>query len=284
MSPTKSAFSCSLLFFTLLIGLPLSARAETVDAQGIEQAVDDLLGQFVNQNGRVDYAALKQDPQALDRAYQLISKVSPDSHKETFANYEARYSYWINAYNVAAMKGVIDHYPITSVRDVKPASLYSLVDGGGFFAALKFRFGSKKMSLYKLERGLIFKRFQDPRLHFALNCASIGCPELPNTAFTAKALEAQLEAETRDFLRSPRNLRIDHASKTIEVSSLFDWYRDHFEDWPAKTGAEPAGSITAFIAPYLKEADQQALLANGSDYQITFIPYDWNLNDQASQN
>lgn len=284
MNPIKDAFSRSFVFLALLIGVPLTINAETADSHTIEQAVDELLKQFVNQTGQVDYTSLKRDPQALEHAYQLISKTSPDSHKDLFASYEARFSYWVNAYNVAAMKGVIDHYPITSVRDVKPTSLYSLFDGGGFFAALKFRFGSKKMSLYKLERGLIFKRFQDPRLHFALNCASIGCPELPNTAFSENTLEDQLEAETRDFLRSPRNLRIDHAKKTIELSSLFDWYRDHFEDWPAKTGAAPAGSITAFIAPYLEEEHQNPLLADGSDYEITFIPYDWNLNDQAIQN
>ena len=274
--------------FATVIAVPLLAllsrsfAGEEPSAKAIEEAVGQLMNQHVDDQGRIDYAALKAAPDALNKAYRLISNTSPDSHPERFPRYEDRFAYWVNAYNVTAIKGVIDHYPIRSVREVKPASLYSLFDGGGFFAAQKFKYGGKKMSLYRLERKLIFKRFPDPRLHFALNCASGGCPLLPRAPFRAEGLDQRLEAETQAFIRNPKKVRLDHETKTLHLSSLFDWYRDHFESWRPGPNAQPAGSITAFVARYLPAADAAKLLE--SDYRIVFEQYDWSLNDVARTN
>ncbi len=239
---------------------------------------DKVLTKYADERGRLDYTALHASPQGLEEAYTYISKVSPDSHPELFLGEAAHFAYWLNAYNIATIHGVVKHYPISSVQDVKKFSAYSLFDGGGFFAAQKFKFGGKRSSLYKLENKIIRKRFKDPRLHFALNCASIGCPQLPQKAFRPEILEAQLERETRKFIRSSEKFQIDHAAKVIRISAIFDWYD---KDFPNPTNAFKEVYLLNYIASYLSDIQKRALeQARQQAYTLEFLEYDWGLNDK----
>ena len=244
--------------------------------------LDRVLTRFVDQRGRVDYTALQQDPDDLERYYAQVAAYSPDSHPALFSDQASQLTYWINAYNGATLKNVLTHYPIAGVADVKaPKILFFLPEKSAFFYLQRLLFGDKAINLYNLEHDIIRKRFAEPRIHFALNCASVGCPRLPQKAFSAANLEAELERETRYFLSEERNFRLDHAQKAIYLSELFSWYEEDFLTWYKQLHPDQPASILAYIRLYLPPA-QKAALAQGADYQIRYTPYDWSLNDQRA--
>ena len=241
---------------------------------------DTFLQANVNPIGLINYAQLKENPEAINAAYQWISTYSPDSHPALFPNENSRFAYWLNAYNVAVIYGVVQHYPIRSVLEVRPLSFYSFFNAGGFFVAKKFKFGSKRISLYKLENKLIRKRFNDPRLHFALNCASSGCPRLPQTSFKASELDQQLYNETREFISNSKHYRIDQIEEEIQISAIFDWYSEDFYT-PETKDSEKNVRLLAYLKTILPE-NAQSLFSKAIErgYTLTFIDYDWSLNDQ----
>lgn len=262
---------------------PADQAATLPDSSFSHRLLDQILHEHVDDFGRVDYAALLARPETLDRYYDLVAAYSPDTHAHLFADEAARFAYWINAYNGAVLKAVIAHYPIASVSDVSGPPLARLLsDQIGFFYFQKLIFGGTRMNLYNLEHEIIRKRFADPRLHFAINCASAGCPRLPRSAFHAASLEDELETETRYFVNEPRNLRVDDDAQVIHVSSIFLWYRDDFVDWMKRTHPQVADPDLLDYARLYLSADTRADLdrAEAAGYEIQAIPYDWNLNDQ----
>ncbi len=222
----------------------------------------------VDAQGLVNYHALVDRPEVINSEYEKVTLKSPDSHPEDFPHEGDRFAYWLNAYNVAAIYGVTKIYPIQSVRDHRVFSFYSLFPGGGFFAAQKFTFGGERYSLYALENRLIRKRFDDPRLHFGLNCASISCPDLARKPFAGRTLDRQLDRLTRRFVNSPKGVQIDEESQEIRISAIFDWYAEDFDFDPI-----------SFIAPYFEDASALRL-AQAQGYRVVYLPYDWSLNAQ----
>ncbi|NKB69920.1 MAG: DUF547 domain-containing protein [Candidatus Latescibacteria bacterium] len=240
---------------------------------------DRLLQRAVDDSGRVDYSALQTQADDLEAYYYLISLYSPDSHPDLFPTPANELAYWINAYNAATLKTVLTHYPIAGVTDVKPPAIFFFFpERSGFFYFQRVILGGEKISLYDLEKDLVLKRYPEPRLHFTLNCASRGCPRLPNRAFTAAELDQQLERETRRFLGEQRNLHIDREAGILRLSSIFEWYESDFTEPLKENRANP--TLIDYIAPYLSSED--AALLQTRDFEIKFIPYDWGLNDQAA--
>ncbi len=245
------------------------------------QRFDLVLRQTVDDKGRVDYQTLKAQPGKIEAYYQLISHYSPDNHPELFPTEHHRLAYWINAYNVAVIKTVLNYYPITGIEQVSPPfPFFFLPDKTGFFVFQRPIFGTVSTSLYYLENSVIRERFAEPRIHFALNCASGGCPRLPDYAFTGEQLEQQLETEARRFFSEPRNFRIDSENKTIYLSSIMDWYENDFIDWYQIQYPEKKATLINYIALYLPENKVKQLQKYASGYNIEFTPYDWSLNDQ----
>ncbi len=240
-----------------------------------------VLQQFVDSNGMVDYTSLHQDIRDLDEYYYLIATYSPDSHPNLFPSEDHKLAYWINAYNATAIKTVLTYYPITSVLDVKqPAVFFFLTDKSGFFFFQRLTYGGETTSLYYLENGVIRKRFQEPRIHFALNCAALGCPRLPQEAFSGEDLQRQLDEETRKFLSEERNFKIDHEEKIIYLSSIFKWYEKDFVDWIKDQIPHRKVTLLDYVALYLPAKKASELDNADGRYKIDFIPYDWGLNDQ----
>ena len=284
------------VFLTLLIavfslsGCTAIKPVLTTDEMLIEQNVfpnasfDKVLEKFVNEYGLVDYSSLKQDPDDLDKYYHLVATRSPDSHPELFPNKAHELAYWINAYNAAVIKTILNYYPIDSVLDVKqPAIFFFLSDKSGFFVFQRLTFGGKTTSLYYLENGVIRKRFDDPRIHFALNCAALGCPRLPRQSFYGETLDQQLENQTRFFLAEERNYQIDHREKTIYLSSIFQWYEKDFLSWYQNRFPGHQASLLKYIGLYLTPEKTAELEKYGDDYKLQFIAYDWQLNDQKKR-
>ena len=236
---------------------------------------------FVDLQGRVDYPALQRDPADLETYYGLVATYSPDSHPQFFPDPQSRLAYWINAYNAATLKAVLAHYPIRSVAEVEaPALLFFMPEKSGFFYFLRPVFGGEEWSLYHLEHDLIRPRFTDPRIHFALNCASLGCPRLPRRAFSARNLKAELDRETRIFLSEARNFRVDFAARAVFLSSLFVWYREDYIAWLAAQGIEQP-TLLDYVRRYLSLAKRNRL-DQCAECAVRFVTYDWDLNDQRS--
>jgi len=228
---------------------------------------DQVAKKFVNDHGRVNYSDLKKNQDTLDRYYAAVATFSPDSHPELFPDRNHELAYWINAYNAATIKTVLHYYPIKSLQDVKrPTLAFFLPRLSGFFLFQKQIFGGKEISLYSLENSLIRKRYDEPRIHFALNCASAGCPRLPRYAFSGERLEEQLEHEALKFFSEERNFSIDLSEKVIFVSSILDWFEEDF------------GDVRNYMAAYVPDSKKKHLM--DPDFRIKYVEYDWSLNDQ----
>ena len=219
----------------------------------------------IDDGDKVDYAAWKKSPEdlaRLDRQVDLIARVSQDSHPELFPTNKAQRSYWINTYNTLVLHAVLDYWPLQSVRDVKISFTSRLVSGKGFFYDRKVVVGGKQTSLYKFEKQIL-RNQKDPRLHFALNCASDSCPVLRAWGWS----DAQLDAAARDFINDRANVSID--DDTLTLSSIFKWYKKEFPD-----------DIYGYLQLYAESGlGQQLQTAKDYNYRIRYRPYDWSLND-----
>lgn len=219
----------------------------------------------IDDGDKVDYAAWKKSPEdlaRLDRQVDLIARVSPDSHPELFPTSEAQRSYWINTYNTLVLHAVLDYWPLQSVRDVKISFTSRLVPGKGFFYDRKVVVGGKQTSLYKFEKQVL-RNQKDPRLHFALNCASDSCPVLRASDWS----DAQLDAAAQDFINDRANVSMD--DDTLTLSSIFKWYKKEFPD-----------DIYGYLQLYAESGlGQQLQTAKDYNYRIRYRPYDWSLND-----
>ena len=247
-------------------------RAESADRGGKEnpatksdsefshELFDQVLQKYVNSQGRVDYAALKSNPGTFESYLNLLAVNAPSDN----ATFQAGLAFWINAYNALTIKGVLDHYPTTSVRKIK---LF-----GGFFSRIKFQVGGRSYTLDNIEHDIIRYEFGDPRIHFALVCASLGCPILENRAFVPETLEKRLDNATANFINNPEKIRLDRENGVLHLSQIFEWYAEDFED--------THGSVINFISEYLPEAD--AAFLKKEEVQIQYFKYDWSLNAQSS--
>lgn len=257
-----------------LVGGPIIVRAPFSHA-----GFEPVLSGFVNKQGEVDYAGLRAEPEALDRYYYQVARYSPDSNPELFPTEADRLAYWINGYNAAVLSAVVRRDSLESVIDVGPPfPLFFLPRQSGFFVFQRVRLGERSTSLWSVENR-IRKQFKDPRVHFALNCASRGCPRLPRTPFRAAQLDAQLDSETREFVAEPRNVRIDDAERTVYLSSIFDWYRSDFLEWLAERSPGTPPTLLAYVARYAAP-EQASALTRAASYEVRFVPYDWGLNAQ----
>lgn len=203
----------------------------------------------------VNYAALKKSPNKLGSYIEDLAAVGKSEYRKWSDN--QKMAYLINLYNAATLKLIIDEYPLKSIRDISSPWKQNRV----------MLFG-KYVSLDHIEHDILRKDFSDPRIHFGVNCASIGCPALRNEAFRADKLDAQLNEQARKFLRDTSKNRVDQKSGTLYLSSIFDWFKGDFVD--------KSGSVEKFIAPYLSGSDRKAV--ESGNLKVKYTNYDWNLN------
>ncbi len=227
--------------------------------------LDAVLTRFVTADGRVDYDALLDNRAPLDRFVDRLGAVSPETHPELFPSQADRLAYWMNAYNALMLRRVVEAWPVESVRAIRP--LY------GVFWMERHRLGSHRTTLRSMENKIIRGRFRDPRIHFAINCASTGCPALPNRAWRGETLDDDLDLAARRFINDPRHVRYEAQRNLLQLSKIFDWFEGDFVDWPA--GAGPGGALDRFIARYLTSSPAWG---EGPAPPIEWIPYDWSIN------
>ncbi len=268
----------------LLLGLLVASGCSSVpvpsqDAPALpdHSDLDAFLARHVDDLGRVDYAAAGSDRAGLDRFVVAAASASPDSHPEAFGTDDDRLAYWINSYNAWVIAMVLRDYPIDSVLDA-PNPVAWIDRRAGFFFLRRVLLGGDRMSLYTLENGVVRARFDEPRIHFALNCASRGCPRLPPEAFTGPRLRLQLARETARFLAEERNVSVDSESRVVRLSMIFRWYESDFTGWMERHRPDAQATLLAWIVDQAPaEVAERVAACVGCD--VEFVPYDWSLND-----
>ena len=232
----------ALLGLALVLLLPRPAAA-------LATAPWDAVLQAHANRGGVDYAALKADADAMAQLDQFLASVAAMPESEGLAS-------WLNAYNASVVKAVVDRYPLGSVRDVP-----------GFFDRVTHRIAGQERTLDAVENQVIRPRFQDARVHFALNCGARSCPALASRAFRAGNLDRTLDGLVRRALRSPLHLRV--VDGTLEMSRLFEWFAADF--------TRGGDTVVAWARRY----DARNLLGGiPDDATPRFRRYDWRLNDR----
>lgn len=233
----------------LLIGAACWAAGIRVDHGGYA----GLLKQHVT-DGVVDYRGLKANEDVLDRYLEMLAAVDPDALADA-----DRFAFYANAYNAWTIKLILMNYPgIESIKDT----------GSLLRSPWKKRFvklEGREMSLDEIEHDTLRAEFKDPRIHFAVNCASKGCPPLYHEPFEGQILEDQLNEITRRFINDPARYRLE--GQTLWVSKIFDWYGGDFDD-------DPVGFFLLYA-----EGDLKAQLTRQrGQLQVDYLDYDWSLN------
>ena len=220
---------------------------------------------------RVDYANIKSNSTPFKRYLELLTAVSENEFNQW--SQEEQKAFLINAYNAFTIELILSRYPdLESIKDI--GSFFSNPWKKKFFNLL-----GKKRSLDELEHNILRKQgvYDDPFIHVALVCASIGCPALKNEAYTAEKIERQLADSMQRFLSDKERNRYDHDSKSLEVSKIFDWYEDDF-----KKGHRGIFSLNDLFSLYDKELtddiDGQTRILSKT-IKINYLDYNWQLND-----
>ena len=198
-------------------------------------------------NSLVKYNAIKENPEVLKAVLNSAKDISVS--ESDALNYQA---FWVNAYNLIVIDGIVKNYPLKSPLDVD-----------GFFDKVKHSVGGKMITLNGIENELLRAKFpNEPRFHFVLVCAGLGCPPIINEAYTPKKLDAQLQRQTTKALNDPNFIRVE--GHNVRVSQIFEWYKEDFER---------AGGIVVFINKFKTSKLPEAV-------QLGYYPYDWTLNSK----
>lgn len=223
-----------------------------------------LLEQHVRtETGRVDYTSLKEDEARLDSYLTSLGEVDLQS-----LGPPAKKALLLNAYNAFTLKLILEHYPgLESIKDLDDP-----------WGTKRWTLGGEKVSLDDIEHGLLRPIFKDPRVHFGVNCASIGCPPLADFAYTGDEVDRQLEEVTRNALRNPRYAEVSDGR--LHLTRILQWYGDDF----TRIGWSPtAESIPEFVARYGSPDVKKLVDTKAADTPVEFLEYDWRLNDTRSK-
>jgi len=249
----RTSFFLSLFFF-------YSCQSPVVGKVGStppsHQLWDQLVKTHVKANGLVDYKGFISEKPKLESYLKLLSENAPDRSKWSK---NEQLAYWINAYNAYTVKLIVDFYPTKSIRDLGPKLKIPLIKDVWHYKF--FKIAGVDMSLDEVEHGILRKEFDEPRIHFAINCASISCPPLLNEAFVADKLEAQLTKVTVAFINDP--VRNKLGTQSVQLSSIFSWFTGDFTK---------RGTLIEFLNKYSK-------VKIAPNAKVSFLDYNWNLNE-----
>ncbi len=220
--------------------------------------LDELLKAHVAQDGWVDYQGLKQHATKLDSYLQAVANAPFDSMGRN-----QKLALLINAYNAFTLRLILDYYPVRSIKNIP---------GGKRWDDVRWQVGSHTWSLSQIENEQIRPKFKEPRIHFALVCAAVGCPNLRNEAYQADRIDHQLEAQSRSVHSHGRWFQFEPDQGVVRLTRLYLWYGGDFR--------QVAGSVLGFAARH--SPDLKRALDTGNNPRIEWLPYDWSLNSKEN--
>lgn len=218
---------------------------EQIYGEADHKSWDRLLHSFVDEKGNVDYRGFKKESETLNR---YLEQLGSNTVSENWSR-EKKLAYYINLYNAATVKLILDNYPLASIRDINKPWDRAWIEYGGEF-----------ISLGEIEHQIL-RKMNEPRIHFAINCASYSCPKLLNEAYTEGKLEKQLDKASKDFVNDPSRNKI--SENKVALSKIFKWYKKDFEN---------NGSLIVYLNQYLKSSINP-------DAKIEYLKYNWSLNE-----
>lgn len=235
---------------------------------------DEDLRKYV-ENGSVDYSKWKENQQNLDDTLAYFKTI-----RRTQTARDHLLAAYINAYNAFTIKLILENMPgLKSIRDIPSAKRWDDV---------RWQIGEKTVSLNQLEHEILRKEFIEPRLHFAIVCASIGCPHLHNRAYEGDQIDAQLTQMSENFFARAENCKVE--GDTVYLSSILDWFRGDFvrdelatklqwfgDDYKKAT---PQVRLLMFVCKFAPQDIRDKISKNYKNWSIKYTTYDWNLNGQ----
>lgn len=238
---------------TIQLSIIFLLLANMVMSQASHSGWNTLLQKHVNEEGFVNYQGLKNDITHINAYLKRLETYPPQKEWTD----EEKLSYWINLYNAATIKLIVDNLPLKSIREIEEKK------GISPWKIAFVKSGGKNLSLDVIEHDILRKEFETPLIHFGVNCASFSCPILHNQAFTPENVRVELEKLASKFINDPKRNYIVSSEKA-ELSQIFNWFKSDFTK---------NGSLITFINKY---ADTKLK----SKAQITYSAYNWNLNSK----
>ena len=228
-------FSLLPLFFLISI---------LTSAQGVDTRWGGLLSRYVDEAGKVDYKSWVDNQEELNKYLIELSK-----HKLGFNSDNEEMAFWMNLYNASTVQKVLQYYPIKSIKDIENGKVWD-------FKFIKVN--GKLLSLNQIENQILRIKFNDPRIHFGINCAAVSCPKLNNKAFNSSNVDIELKKLASEFINKTSKVN----SSSIIVSKIFEWYRDDFIQ---------NGSLVDYLNRYLINK-----VPNNTN--VEYSNYNWSLN------
>jgi len=242
-----------LIFSILTAGIFRAYPQSKITHEGF----NSMLKKHVSAEGKVNYKGFIRDSSALNQYLNLLSRTPPD--EKTWTR-EEQMAYWINVYNAFTIKLITRYYPVKSIKDIGSSIQIPFVNTPW---DIKFiTIGKEKMDLNTVEHGILRKRYNEPRVHMALVCASKSCPILLNEAYEASQLDRQLTSQARAFLAD--SFRNKLSPDKPQLSLIFKWYSMDF----TKNG----GTVNTFVNSY-------SPIKIRPNAKISYLDYDWGLNE-----
>jgi hypothetical protein len=262
----KVSFIKNITFFILFLSAP--SFAADFDFKNYEWILSHYTKPKVSIDGIIvtacNYGSLAAEAGKPGSAYQTLLKDLGAFDPETLSNREDKMAFWINVYNLAAIKTIVDHYPVDSIRSRKINWL------GLPWDRKVIQVGGKDFSLNQIENHILLDTFKDLRIHFAINCASLSCVDLAQTPYRGVTLFKELEEQGRRFLADrQKGLRIDREKKLVYRSQIFKFDKRHFD--------ELGGGALQFILPFLGFEDRDFI--GKEQFTLNYLDYNWKLND-----
>ena len=254
-----------ILALIVIAGSPLSAQ--TFDHS--YKSYGNLLSAYVS-NGLVDYESIKRDSVKLSEATREFAEVTPDKFGTFSGNQQL--VFWINAYNLFTIKAIVDHYPVESIKDID-----------GVWDKIRFSVAGKALTLDNIEHDILRKKFAEPRIHVAIVCASISCPELWDRPFLPDSIGRQLETRSHAFVQDTTRNKWSNSERRLYLSKILDWYGDDFKEsfLPAGPFPDMDGKDGATAHFYYDHADESIRdQMTSKSFQVKHLKYDWSLNEQ----
>ena len=262
-NPQRPCPSFNTILFVLLMGfLPmvgcstLPTSYHPTNALLADEFTHDLFDQTLQTHvkvGVVDYPQYASDP----RFTQYIEQLNRLDPTILLTNND-RLAFWINTYNAFAIKGILNGYSPKTKFGQYP-----------YFVGEEYMVGGEDVNLWSIERDILIPRFREPRIHFAIVCASQSCPKLQSWAYTPDALDKQLTNSAKQFINDPTRNRFDSQNKIAYLSMIFNWFEEDFTNH--------SGSLLKYVAQYVND-ETLAHDLRTTPYTIKFLEYDWNLN------
>ncbi len=245
--------------FFLAFGLVSTAAGETPDHAPWDRLLATYVRPVAGAPSRVDYAAWQENvaDRAALRAYIAALEATPVSRLTR----NEQFAFWVNLYNAATIDVVLARYPVASIREIKPNPFAT-----GPWGEPRVSVAGQRLSLDDIEHRILRKDWREPRVHYALNCASIGCPNLMARAWRAESLSADLDAAARAYVGSARGVAV--TAQGLRLSRIYQWFAEDFGD---------EGALRAHLGAFAPQSARAAI----ATAPIIGYAYDWSLNDVA---